>query len=811
MNDDLRLHWPRPAATWNEAAPVGNGRLGAMVFGGTRSARLQINDSTLWSGTPDTPADGLAAVRSEGAGPARLAEIRDAIRAGDLRRAESLLMSFEGRYSQEYLPFADLTLGLGVSDAAHYGGRTLDLDDGVAEEEITDGALSVVRRTWASRPAEALCVDLTVTGGTLDATLDLTTPLRILHHESGPEGLVVEAALPVDGAPEHEKSVKEPLRYADRPEDAAAADAAVRSGGYDPYAVLVVRVATDGRVTAADGNWAVTGMTRLLVTVASSSAAADVWHRAAPVTRAEHRARAAGAAERALALGADALLRGHQEDLRPLLAAARVTFGARRTGTYDVAGDILSGKDEQLTATVMFQLGRYLLASCSRPGGGPPANLQGMWNEDLRPAWSSNYTVNINTEMNYWPAEVTGLGDCHEPLFGLLDRLAETGADVARELYGTRGWVTHHNTDMWGWSLPVGMGHSDPSWALWMMGGAWLTQHLWDHYDFTRDTAFLRERAWPVLRGQAAFCVDWLVEGEDGFLDTIPATSPENHFLSPAGEPEALTHSTTMDIALVRATLTRTLAAARIIGVEDDPLCAEIEAALPRLREPGTAAEGHLLEWVTDLPEQDPLHRHMSQLVTLYPLDQITPRSTPELAEAARLLMERRGPGAMGWSWAWKIALRARLGDGDTARSLFLEAVRPLEHNANEYAPVDGSVWGGLLPNLFSTHPPFQMDGNFGFPAGLAELVVQSHGDLVDLLPALPAAWGEGRATGLRCRGGLAADLAWEDGALTTVTLRRVGGDDSVPVRVGYGAARAEVTVPAGRDVTLDAALRPAC
>ncbi|MGQ4511358.1 glycosyl hydrolase family 95 catalytic domain-containing protein [Streptomyces sp. DW26H14] len=808
MNDDLRLYWPRPAAAWNEAAPVGNGRLGAMVFGGTRGARVQINDSTLWSGTPATPAEGLAAVRAAGAGPERLAEVRDAIRTGDLRRAESLLMSFEGRYSQEYLPFADLTVGLGLSDEARYGGRTLGLDDGVAADEITDGPLTVRRRTWASRPAEALCLDIAVTGGTADATLALTTPLRLLRHTAGPEGLTVEVALPVDGAPEHETSVAQPLRYADETEHAGSTAAA---GAYDPYAVLAVRVDTDGQVTTADGTWSVTGMTRLLVTASSSSAAADVWHRAAPRTRAGHRERAAAAAGRALGLGADALLRGHRDDLRPLLAAASLTFGERRTGTYDVARDILSGDDEQLTATVMFQLGRYLLASCSRPGGGPPANLQGMWNEELRPPWSSNYTVNINTEMNYWPAEVTALGECHEPLFSLLDRLAANGADVARELYGARGWVTHHNTDMWGWALPVGMGHSDPSWAIWMMGGAWLTQHLWDHYDFTRDTAFLRERAWPVLRGQAAFCVDWLVEGEDGFLDTIPATSPENHFLSPAGEPEALTHSTAMDVALVRATLTRALAAARIIGEGDDPLCAEIEAALPRLREPGAAAEGHLREWATDLPEEDPRHRHMSQLVTVYPLDQITPRATPELATAARLLMERRGPGAMGWSWAWKIALRARLGDGDTARSLFLEAVRPLERNAREYAPVDGSVWGGLLPNLFSTHPPFQMDGNFGFSAGLAELVLQSHGDRVSLLPALPGRWTRGRAAGLRCRGGLAADLAWQDGALTSVTLRRVGGDDTAPVRLVHGSATAEITVHRGTDVTLDGALRPAC
>jgi hypothetical protein len=316
------------------------------------------------------------------------------------------------------------------------------------------------------------------------------------------------------------------------------------------------------------------------------------------------------------------------------------------------------------------------------------------------------------------------------------------------------------------------------------------------------------------MRGQAAFLLDWLVPGRDGVLDTLPGTSPENFFLSEAGTQESLSRSPAMDIALIRATFTRVLAAAEILGTayRDDPLCAEIEAALPRLPAPGvTAEDGRLKEWADDLPEADPHHRHMSPLIALYPLGQIDPATTRVLADAARRFMDRRGGGAMGWSWAWKIALRARLRDGDTARELFLEATRPLEHDAGRHAPVDGSQWGGLLPNLFSTHPPFQLDGNYGFAAGLAELVVQSHGGVLRLLPALPAAWREGRATGLRCRGGLAADLTWQDGLLTSATVRRIAGDPADEVRITHGGAETALRLAAGASVTLDAALDRAC
>ena len=769
---DLLLGWPDPAGEWTEAMPVGNGRLGAMVFGGTGRTRIQVNDATVWSGTPGGPADALKDVVAAGAGPARLDDVRRAIRAQDYRRAEALLMAFEGPYSQEFLPYVDLWLT--VDDGVHHG-RTLNLDNGVATERLSVGDCEVVRTTWVSRPAQALCVSVT-SSGPIDLGVELTTPLR----EVSRDGLDLGIEIPIDGAPRHEPEVPEPLRYG-LPE------------GYDPFGAVAVRIDTDGEMTASDGR--IIGMTRTLLTVSSSTCAADIWMGMPSQDREDHQRRAATLAERALATGAEKLREEHEADLRSLLGTCELRIGDRREGAHDVA-ELLSGTDEQLMATVLFQYGRYLLASASRPGA-PPANLQGIWNGDLRPAWSSNYTININTEMNYWAAETTGLGECHLPLMDLLHKLAVTGTDVARELYSARGWVAHHNTDPWGWALPVGMGHGNPSWAIWQMGGAWLVQHAWDHYDFTRDRGFLAQTAWPLLRGCAEFCLDWLVEGQ-----TCPSTSPENLFLSEAGTKESLTQSTAMDIALIRAVFTRSLAAADALDI-DDPLCSEIVDALSRLRPLQVTDGGWLQEWAEDLPEEDPQHRHMSQMVAVYPLGQIDLGSPGRLAVAAEKLLDRRGNGAMGWSWAWKIALRARLGDGETARSLLSEASQPFTGDRHRDAPVDGSEWGGLLPNLFSTHPPFQIDGNYGFPAGLAEMVVQSHSGTIVLLPALPAAWPDGEVRGLHCRGGLVVDLHWRDGEPDLITVERIGGDPAEQVRIRHRCAETEAKLAVGESIVL--------
>ncbi|XUL92182.1 glycoside hydrolase N-terminal domain-containing protein [Streptomyces galilaeus] len=360
-SSDLVLSWPAPAATWTEAAPVGNGRIGAMVFGGTDRTRIQINDSTVWSGTPDGPATALAELRAQGAGPERLEEVRTALRAGDQDRAESLLMTFEGPYTQEYLPYADLHLTVPGGERAEYRGRTLDLDTAVAEDGFDLDGTTVRRRVWADAVTGALCVTLDADGGTVDLAVELSTPLRELLRSVAPEGITLGIEIPVDGAPAHEPEVAEPLRYADGPVD-----------GYDPFGALALAVGTDGTTTVDDeGGLRVTGASHVLLTLASSTAAHRDWCGAPAVDRVDHLAEAGELAARAVAQGADRLLKDHEADVRALLGGTSLRVGPRRSGTYDAARDILGGGDELLTATVLFQLGRHLLATASRPGTGP--------------------------------------------------------------------------------------------------------------------------------------------------------------------------------------------------------------------------------------------------------------------------------------------------------------------------------------------------------------------------------------------------------------------------------------------------------
>lgn len=786
MSDTLRLSWTAPAARWEEAAPLGNGRIGAMAFGGA-TGRYALNDATVWSGTPDGPAAALRDVLAGGAGPERLAEIRAALDTGDVRTAEDLLMSFEGPYSQEFLPLGDLVVEIAGATALTPA-RILDLDEAVLTETLQVPGGTVRRRSWVSAPAQALIVELTA-DVEFAASVSLSTPLR-----GTAAGLGLDIEIPVDGAPLHETSVEPPLRYAEADTD------------FDAFAAVAVALDTDGFVDAAPARAAVHGARRLLIALSTSSRAEFWWADAdgewRTASREAIRDRARERADAAAHRAPSALLAEHLADRRRH-ARARFAIGGRREGTWNVDRDVLHGDDAQLKATIAAEFGAYLLASSSRAGA-PAANLQGIWNDQLRPAWSSNYTININTQMNYWAAPVLGLDDAAEPLLALVERLARTGADVARDLYGARGWVAHHNADMWGWSLPVGGGHGAPSWAIWMMGGVWLTHNLWDEYEFGGDLDLLRSRIWPVMRGAVEFCLDWLVPGPDGMLRTSPSTAPENSFVRPDGTSTAIGLTAASDVFLIQALFERALTAIDALGV-DDPLAAEIDHALAALAPVGIRADGRLSEWSADVVEVEPLHRHLSPLVGMYPLDTLTPDRDPELFDAGVRLLDARGSGAMGWSWAWKIALRARIGDGDAAAALLDEALAPFEGDATRHGPVDGSEWGGLLPNLFSTHPPFQIDGNLGFPAGIAELLVQSHGGVVRLLPALPSSWTDGDAQGLGARTGLAVDLVWRDGAPASATLRSLRGGER-DVIVEYAGHRVVLPVPAGGSVDVPVA-----
>ena len=798
----VRLRWTTPAARWTEATPVGDGAIGGMVFGDAQG-RIALNDSSLWSGTPDGPRRAL-----------------DAVARHDDAEAERLLLAFEGPWSQEFLPLGDLELDLGGIDAAGYE-RVLDLEGAVVDESFLVDGVRVRRGSWVSAADGALVVEL-VADAPVSATLRLRSPLRVGNSHvsaasaadgaangagAGAAHLSLLVETPVDGAPKHEPdAVAHVWRDADADSDSDS------GSGFDPVAAVAVTLRTDGKTTVAPADPAgqgtpgivIEGARHILLVTTTETNARRWWRHEPPTTRTALTEQARERADEVAAADAETLRARHEAHVKGLLGRSGLMIGAHDDAPVDVDA-LLAGGDDRALARVLYAYGRYLLASSSRPGS-PPANLQGIWNASMRPPWSSNYTININTQMNYWLAERTGLGELHEPLLDLVERVATTGQAVAGALYGARGWVAHHNTDPWGYALPVGAGHGAPSWAFWPMGGLWLADHLWQRWEYGRDRDELAGRVLPLLLGASAFALDWLVADADGVLGTSPSTSPENTFRRGDGSAGTVSASATMDLTLIRATFERTLTAADDAGVADEPLLDEIRAALPRIVPLRVADDGTLQEWGEGYASLDPHHRHLSHLIGLHPLTAIDVERTPELAEAARRTLDARGPGAMGWSWSWKIAMRARLGDGETALDLLREATRAYPGDHDLDAPVDGSEWGGLLPNLFSTHPPFQIDGNFGLAAAIAEMLVSAGegtpSDPVRLLPALPGAWPDGRITGVRTRGGVSVDLDWRAGRPAVLRLHDAAGVGPREVTVSF-AGRA-------RTLPVDSATTPA-
>jgi alpha-L-fucosidase 2 len=744
-NLTLKLWYDRPATTWNEALPVGNGRLGAMVFGGVQKERIQFNEETLWTGGPHSYAH-------EGA-VNHLEELRTLLREGKQEKAHELamaeFMSVPLR-QKEYQPFGDIYLEFpGHQEYSEYS-RELDISNAICRTSYKLGEVHYTREIFSSHPSQVIVIQLNADkAGSLDFNVSMDSP-----------------------------HVNSTVSYVN---GRLHLDVAVTDGVL--LGTAGIHVETDGKLSEEEGKIGVRDAST--ATLRLSAATSFISYED---VSGDPRSKMQNYLEASLGSTYADLKKAHIADYRELFDRFSLDLGSNGRDTIPTDRRLLKFMDDPEDPSLISlytQYGRYLMISASRPGT-QPSNLQGIWNQDVKPAWGSKYTVNINAEMNYWPAEISNLGDCHEPLFRMVEDCAETGRRTAAEHYGAEGWVLHHNTDLWRGTAPIN--HSNH--GIWVGGSGWLSCHFWEHYLFTRDLGFLRERAYPVMKEAAVFYSQFLVEDPaTGWLISTPSNSPEIG---------GLVAGPTMDHQIIRSLFKACIEAARLLDTDAD-FAAELQYQVEQIAPNRVGQYGQLQEWLEDVDDPENKHRHVSHLWGMHPGNDINWESSPDLMEAARQSLIFRGDEGTGWSLAWKINFWARLRDGNHAYDLIKLQFRPVTADNKSYRG-----GGGSYPNLFDAHPPFQIDGNFGAPAGIIEMLMQSHLSAIDILPALPSALPHGEINGVCARGGFELSFSWEDGQLLQVEVLSRAGE---PCSLRYVENKTSFETEKGKRYRLDAKL----
>ncbi len=777
---DHILEYNKPAEYFEESLVLGNGRIGASVFGGVSSDKIYLNDITLWTGEPVNANINPNAYKN-------LPAIRTALQNEDYKAADSLNKKLQGKYSESYAPLGTMFIEMQHAGNAEKYYRELDISKAVSETRYTINSVKYTRTYFVSHPDNVFMILLNSSKkGALNFDLKFSSLLKYTISTAG-NIFKIKGYAPVHADPSYLGNHTGAIVFDEK------------KGTH--FTTLFKIKSSDGIITNTDSTLSLKNGTNaeIYVSIATSFNGFDKN----PATEGlNDEATATTLLTKVFNRTENAdLIGNHIKDYKSFYDRVKLnldlgTSTAPHLPTDERLKRYATGSEDKNLETLYFNYGRYLLISSSRTKG-VPANLQGLWNPYLRPPWSSNYTLNINAEENYWLAENTNLSEMHTPFLSFIKNLSKTGATTAKNFYGASGWTAAHNSDIWAMSYPVGnFGQGGTMWSNWNMGGAWLSTHLWEHFNFTHDTTFLKNEGYPLMRGASQFCLDWLIADKNGQLITSPSTSPENVFITDTGFKGATLYGGTADLAMIRELLMQSVQAATVLNTDAD-FKNKMVKALAQLHPYQIGKKGNLQEWYYDWEDAEPQHRHQSHLFGLFPGHQITPNLTPALADACKKTLEIKGDETTGWSKGWRINLWARLWDGNHAYKMYRELLKYVDPDGVKTSYARG---GGTYPNLFDAHPPFQIDGNFGGAAAVVEMLLQSGENEIRLLPALPDAWNVGSIKGICARGGFEIDMEWHNKILTQMNISSKTGGSTTLI---YGNKQKKISLQKGKKIKI--------